>query len=153
MYAIVAVDEDFGIGKNNMLPWKSRNDMIFFRKQTLNSVIIMGYNTFLSMECKPLPNRINIVITKKIIDNDPMFVNNTDAALVLAKSYNKDIYVIGGSSIYDQFKYDKIYITYMKGKFDCDKKFNVDLSTYTNCTVLHLYDDCTICSLDVNNLS
>ena len=150
MYAIVAVDEDLGIGKNNALPWKCRNDMIFFRNKTFNNVVIMGYNTFLSMDSKPLPNRINIVITTREIDNDKslMFVNSTDAAEKLAKSYNKDIYVIGGSSIYDKFTYDIIYITYIKGKFDCDKKLNINvIKEYNNCTVLHHYDDCTICSL------
>ena len=63
-----------GIGKDNGLPWHLKGDMTYFKKKTsyaefpnCKNVVIMGYNTWMSIpvKCKPLKNRVNIVITKK----------------------------------------------------------------------------------------
>ena len=62
---IVAVSKNWVIGKNNDIPWKSKEDMKYFRKVTTGGIIIMGYKTFQSIGRK-LPNRINIVINREI---------------------------------------------------------------------------------------
>ena len=63
MNAIVAVDNNWGIGKNNGLLFHIPTDMDFFKKKTLNKVIVMGSNTLLSFpNSKPLKNRTNIVL-------------------------------------------------------------------------------------------
>ena len=66
---ILASTKNFGIGKNNDLPWpRLKNDMKLFKKITCGknqNALIMGYNTFKSINEKPLPNRMNIVVTSK----------------------------------------------------------------------------------------
>ena len=63
--AIVAVDKKNGIAKDGKIPWKSKTDMKFFREQTTGNIIIMGSTTLMSLpNAMPLPNRINIVITR-----------------------------------------------------------------------------------------
>ena len=70
---IVACDKNLGIGKNNDLPWKLKQEMNFFKETTLSlkiykkkNVVIMGRNTWESIptKYKPLRDRINIIITK-----------------------------------------------------------------------------------------
>lgn len=66
---ILATDSRGGIGLNNSLPWKdiadNKEDMAWFRKHTQGKIMVMGYNTWVSIGRKPLPNRVNIVITEK----------------------------------------------------------------------------------------
>ena len=64
---ILCMDLNGGIGKNNDLLFKMKEDMTFFKTQTVGNIIIMGYNTWLSLGEKPLPNRTNIVMTDKDI--------------------------------------------------------------------------------------
>lgn len=58
-----------GIGKDNRLPWKLPSDLKMFKKITTSGLsknsIIMGRKTFESMNSKPLPNRLNIIISKE----------------------------------------------------------------------------------------
>ena len=61
--AIVAVDEKWGIGKNNGLLFSLPEDMKFFRQTTSGKTVVMGYNTLLSFPGgKPLKNRVNVVL-------------------------------------------------------------------------------------------
>ena len=63
--AIVAVDSKNGIAKDGKIPWKSKTDMKFFKEKTTGSIIIMGSTTLESLpNAMPLPNRINIVVTR-----------------------------------------------------------------------------------------
>jgi dihydrofolate reductase len=60
-----------GIGKNNALPWKIPSDLKMFKKITTSgpskNAIIMGRKTFESIGSKPLPNRLNIVVSQGTI--------------------------------------------------------------------------------------
>ena len=62
---IVCFDSNYGIGKNNTIPWKLSSDLKRFKELTLNNIVIMGKNTWTSLPKKPLQNRINIVISKE----------------------------------------------------------------------------------------
>ncbi|MDE7112493.1 MAG: dihydrofolate reductase, partial [Malacoplasma sp.] len=57
-----------GIGKNNTIPWKIKEEMNFFKNTTINKTVVMGKNTFLSIK-KPLVNRKNIVISSTLKNN------------------------------------------------------------------------------------
>src|SRR4051794_29245695 len=61
---LVAASENNVIGKNNQLPWSLPNDFKFFKNKTWGMPVIMGRNTYESLD-KPLPGRFNIVITTK----------------------------------------------------------------------------------------
>ena len=62
--AILAVDSNFGIAKDDKIPWKSKADLQFFKNKTINNVVVMGSKTLLSLpNSNPLSNRMNIVLT------------------------------------------------------------------------------------------
>jgi dihydrofolate reductase len=81
----------------------------------------MGGNTWRSIGSKPLPNRINLVISNTI----PNSYKSVEDALEEAKKYNKPIFIIGGASIYEQtFKYAKtVYLTRINSDYNCDTFF------------------------------
>ncbi len=121
---IAAVSKNMVIGKNNTIPWDYPEDLKHFKKMTLNSVIIMGRNTFESIGSKPLPKRKNIVITRGYPINDNVISFATiEGALSEAKSSNfEDIWLIGGRSIYENgMKYaDEIHLTRIPETIDGD---------------------------------
>ena len=138
---ILASDENNGIGKNNSIPWNVPQDIELFKTLTssicgINKVIIMGYNTMKSLKNGYLKNRINIVITSKIIqknnnDNNIYYVSNLNEALNTAYSLvGKDasrVWIIGGSILYNKAIYhpdlNLIYHSRIKGNYECDVKF------------------------------
>ena len=70
MKLIVACDPKGGIGYNNKLPWSNiQGDLPRFKNLTQGQIIVMGRNTWDSLPKKPLPNRFNVVVTSKSIDN------------------------------------------------------------------------------------
>lgn len=102
---IVAINKNNVIGCNNSIPWKNKEDLNFFKNTTTNNIVIMGRKTFESIG-KTLPNRINIVISKTLSGNskDLYFCSSPLKALELAKKFfNKEIFIIGGETIYKEF--------------------------------------------------
>jgi len=114
---IVAVNENLVIGKDNKLPWHSSEDLKYFKRITSNNVVIMGRKTYESIG-KALPNRVNIVISNTTKFDDVITVNSFDEALNEASKYNKEIFVMGGASLYEQVLNDaeKLYITWVYEK-------------------------------------
>lgn len=106
MNLIVAVDKNWAIGCQNKLLVRLPADMRFFREETTNKVVIMGRNTLESFPGgKPLKNRKNILITSKqdYAVKDAVVVHSIEEALEEAAQYPaKEVYVIGGASIYRQ---------------------------------------------------
>ena len=117
MNFIVAVDENFGIGKNGDLLFHIKKDMAFFRETTMNKVVVMGKNTLLSFPGgKPLKNRVNIVLSSKgDFDSQGATVcKNTQELFETLKNYkSEDIFVIGGAKVYGLLApyCEKAYIT------------------------------------------
>ena len=133
MKQIVNVDINFGIGKNNQLLIHIPDDLKYFKKQTLNKVVVMGKNTFLSLpNQQPLKDRVNIILTsqKDFLVTDAIVVHNLEQLFTILKDYdNDDIYVIGGASIYEQLLpfCDQILITKTYFDFKADRFFvNID---------------------------
>lgn len=143
--AIVAVDNNWGIGYKNQLLCKIPEDLKRFKQLTDNSVIIMGKNTYHSIGSKPLKNRINIVLTHKvngvISDKNNTFFMNMDWVIryletMKANPGDKDIYIIGGESVYKQLlEYcNKIYITRIINNFKADTFFpNIEKNNSWKC--------------------
>ncbi len=133
MKIILAVDRDFGIGKDNKLLFHLKKDLAHFKKITLNNIVIMGRKTYDSMH-GALPNRENIVITrnKNLKLKDALVFNDVDSLVKYLKENkkNKDVFVIGGNQIVDLLLdyCDEAIIT----KIDGEKKAD---------TFLHNFDD------------
>ena len=102
---IAAVSKDKVIGKQGGIPWKIKEDLSFFKEKTLNSPIIMGRATYESIG-RPLPNRLNIVMTRSVKNTEGVTeVTSADKAIEAA-SINRDssrVYIIGGQNIYKEF--------------------------------------------------
>lgn len=111
---IVAIAEDYGIGKDNKLLWHISDDLKHFKQITFGHTVVMGKNTFESLPIKPLPKRKNIVITDahgEVIEGCEMAYSINEA--IEKMDSDEENFVIGGASIYRQFftLADKLYIT------------------------------------------
>lgn len=131
---IVAIAENFAIGKNNGLLFHLPNDLKRFRQITTGHPLIMGRNTLLSLPKWPLPNRRNIVITDKPDDVFPgcEIVFSVGEAVKLVES-ETEAFVIGGGSVYRQFLplANRLYLTLVKKTFDADIFFpEIDYSQW-----------------------
>ena len=118
---IVAIAENGAIGGNNDLLWRLPNDMKRFKSLTTGHTIIMGRKTFESLPKGALPDRTNVVITRRggaSFENCETY-NDLQSAIDKLKS-EEEIFIIGGASIYEQaIKIaDKLYITNVHNSFE-----------------------------------
>ncbi|AEQ34446.1 dihydrofolate reductase [Bacillus phage Bastille] len=124
---IAAVDEKGGIGKDNELLVKIKEDFDWFVEKTIHKPVIMGSKTHLSIG-KFLKNRVNIVLTRnkdfKPLDDDVKVYHDIHSILNDFKD-EKELMVIGGSSIYEQFApmANRFYITELGKSFEADSYF------------------------------
>ena len=117
--AIVAVDNDWGIGFNGELLEHIPEDLKYFKELTMNNIIVMGRKTWESLPKRPLPNRFNIVIchTDMISYHDgAVFCSLGDIIGMMKFSQEKDTrewFIIGGGQIYKQLLpyCEKVYVT------------------------------------------
>lgn len=131
MNCIVAVDKNWGIGKNNGLLFSLKKDMAFFRSTTIGKVVVVGANTFNSFPSGPLKDRVNVVLdgsgTKR---EGTVSVASLDELLQTLKEYNSDdVFVIGGASVYKLLlPYCSVaYVTKVQATADADTFFpNLD---------------------------
>lgn len=103
---IVAIAKNFAIGKDGKLPWHYPADLKFFKQTTSGNAIVMGWNTWLSIG-KPLPNRLNIVLSRSgQIEDQPdlKLTRSKDDVLDLAGDLEGDVYIIGGSKTFESFE-------------------------------------------------
>lgn len=123
---IVAVSEDWGIGKDNELLWHISEDLKRFKKLTSGNTVIMGKKTWESLPRRPLPGRKNIVLT----DDPDESIDNSVTAYSIDDALDKcgpdeEIFIIGGGSIYRQFMpiADRLFITHVHKKAPADIYF------------------------------
>ena len=123
---VVAVAENGVIGRNNQLIWHLPKDLKHFKSLTLGHPIIMGRRTFEAIG-RPLPERTSIVVTRQPEwqAEGTESANSVPEALELAKTYDENIYVIGGAEIYRQSlsAVDTIYLTEVHHAFEGDVTF------------------------------
>ena len=114
MELIVAVYDDWGIGKDGTQPIALSADRKFFRETTKGAMVIVGRKTLADFPGgKPLPNRVNVVLTRQSLDTDGVVIcHSPEEAVALAKDAPRAM-VIGGGSIYKQMLpfCDTAYIT------------------------------------------
>ena len=145
--SIVAANAQGAIGVGGKLPWRIPSDLKFFKDMTAGNVVIMGRKTFDSLGGKPLPNRLNIVLSHYNLfehqENLRSVFSITEALLFADKntSKNGDAFVIGGSITYHQFAplVDRYLITLVdkavpnadsfldEGMFGTESDWNINL--------------------------
>ena len=133
MNLIVAVDQNWAIGKNNQLLVRIPADQKFFRETTTGKVVVMGRKTLESFpNGQPLKNRTNIVLTrnKDYAVKGAVVVHSMDELHDELKKYNsEDVFVIGGEKIYEQLldECDVAHVTKIEFAYDADSYFpNLD---------------------------
>ena len=126
---IVARANNGVIGKDNNLIWHMPHDLKFFKETTSGHFVLMGRKSYEAIG-KPLPNRLNIVITRnqEYVVEGAMVVHSLESALELAqKQKQQEVFILGGGEIYRQaFKselVDRIYLTEIKESFEGDTFF------------------------------
>ncbi len=111
---VVAVSRNGVIGKAGGLPWHISSDLKLFKAITMGKPVIMGRKTWASLPRKPLPGRVNIVITRQsgFVAEGAHVVSNAVAAIAAAGSV-EEIAVIGGGEIYGMFLplANRVYLT------------------------------------------
>ena len=149
---IVAIDSKNGIGKNGQLPWQLSADLKHFKEITCQTkdpakqnVVIMGRKTWESLpeKFRPLPRRINLVLTKnkdlELPSNVLKARDFVEAFRILEKSplnnQVENIFVIGGQQIFEQAinrpQCQRLYVTHIQKSFACDTFFPLFSSQFT----------------------
>ena len=123
---IVAMGKNREIGKENQLLWHLPKDLKHFKELTSGYPIIMGRKTYESIG-KPLPNRTNIVISRKNdwFEEGILIVGSIKEAVKFAKKIDEEVFVIGGGNIYEQTidLADKLEVTLVDAVLDADTFF------------------------------
>lgn len=142
---IVAIANNFAIGKNNSLLFHLPNDLKHFREITSGHSLIMGRNTLLSLPKWPLPNRRHIVITDKKDDVFPGCEVVFSINEAIEKVHNEpEAFVIGGGMVYRQFYplAQKLYLTFVHKPFDADVYFpEIDFNEWEETMRNDFYDE------------
>ena len=130
MELIVAVYDDWGIGKNGTQPIALSADRKFFRETTRGATVIVGRKTLADFPGgRPLPNRVNVVLTRQDIAIDGVIIcHSPQEAVEFVKDTSKAM-VIGGGSIYKQMLpyCDTAYVTKVHAQPESDTFFpNLD---------------------------
>ena len=140
---IVAIDKSYGIAKDGEIPWNCKEDMIYFKEQTVGdkrNVVIMGRGTYESIPSKfrPLKDRKNVVISRTMKQaehpNILVFSSLPEALLSLGSSSHayKEIWMCGGESLYREtirdylYLVDKISVCRLKEDYQCTQFFPFD---------------------------
>ena len=123
---IVAMGKNREIGKENQLLWHLPKDLKHFKDLTSGHPIIMGRKTYESIG-KPLPNRTNIVISRRNdwFEEGILIVGSIKEAVKFAKKIDEEVFVIGGGNIYEQTidLADKLEVTLVDAVLDADTFF------------------------------
>jgi len=123
---IAAMAENRVIGRDNAMPWSIKGNLAHFKEMTMGFPCIMGRKTWDSLPKKPLPGRLNIIISKSVNENSQNIKTflSLSSAVESCSNYNK-IFICGGESIYAQAMpfADKIDLTLIPGQYDGDTYF------------------------------
>ncbi|MBS8228859.1 dihydrofolate reductase [Vannielia litorea] len=110
---IVARDRNGAIGKDGDIPWRAPEDLKFFKRETLGGAVIMGRKTWESLPFKPLPDRLNLVVSSRTDLGVHSFHRPPNAVQYAYDAGHRRVYGIGGEGIFKAFmpEADRLLIT------------------------------------------
>lgn len=126
IHLIVAMDDGGAIGYKGDMPWgrSMKSDLKHFKETTMGYPLIMGRTTFESFPKRPLPGRLNIVLTRRTdyaVPEGAVTATSVDEALRLAEEEGSgEVFIIGGRQVYEQFidRADRLHLTLIHHTFD-----------------------------------
>jgi len=130
---ILCTDENNGLGYKNTIPWHSKDDFQHFKNSTIDSIVVMGFNTWKSLPKRPLPSRLNVVLVSRPYMERPDTEYGMNA-IFLPQDNLKDIInnnpeciIIGGYWTYLQAKpfVNEIIKSTVIGIYDSDVFFDI----------------------------
>ena len=145
IHLIWAQDQNGGIGKDGKLPWHIPEDLKNFKKLTLNSTVVMGRKTWMSLTIKPLPERRNVVLSSNSMADVENYNSIEQCIETLYQDNVKKIFVIGGAQIYQHFihRSDQLHITLVDAETEgIDTYFPASLITIKN--KFNKMDECVL---------
>lgn len=146
---VIAIADNGIIGKEGGLPWRMRDDLKWFKALTSGHPVIMGRTTYESLKA-PLPNRLNIVLTRRPLSPQPgMVVAGTpEDALRVAQSVacteqRPESFVIGGATIYRELLPDinRFYVTHVHANVEGDVEFSLPSDGWTQTVIRQIEPD------------
>lgn len=129
---ISAVARNQVIGKGNDLPWKIPEDLKYFKSKTSGCPIIMGRRTFESIGSRPLPKRLNIVLSRseelkkrEDIEVYPTLEEALSSLRDRSEYQDKEVFIVGGARVYaESLRWvDRLYLTEVDEDFEGDTYF------------------------------
>lgn len=124
--AILACDENGGVGKEGTLPWpKNAKDLAWFKKNTSNSTVVMGSKTWTDpLMPWPLPNRKNVLVTSRKEDfpGADAYIRGDLCSEIEKLSKEDRVWIIGGANVFEQTLeiVEELYLSRITGKYECD---------------------------------
>lgn len=146
---IVAVDRNFGIGKNGRLPWKIPKEIQIFTEKTLGNVVIVGSKTYEKLPT--LPGRTVYCVSKQMYKTTRragLVFNSLESAVNHAElnSPEVQIFIAGGAELYKYTlqRYSEnlvLHISYINAEYECDTYFSGDLNKFVIDAEYGYYDN------------
>jgi dihydrofolate reductase len=129
---VVAIADNGVIGKDGGMPWRIPEDMKRFKALTLGHTIVMGRKTWDSLPKKPLPGRVNVVVTRQP-DWEAAGAVKANSLGQATSGTSGTVMVIGGAEIYERALSlaSRIELTEVHRAFDGDAMFHLDRSGWT----------------------
>jgi len=160
---IAAMAENRVIGRDNAMPWSIKGNLAHFKEMTMGWPCIMGRKTWESLPKKPLPGRLNIIVSKTMTADSSVSKDNAQnvkifSSLPSAIEYcagNEKIFICGGESIYRQALAlaNKIDLTLIYGQYDGDTFFpEIDTACWTVADTVAFDDFSIITYTKTNNI-
>ena len=138
MIIIVAISENYAIGKAGDMLCYLPDDLKHFKALTTRATVVMGKKTFFSLPRRPLPNRRNIVLTRDLnFTYDNTEVAHSIQELQAMLKPDEKVFIIGGGEVYRQFMplVDILEITHIHHTWeDADTFFPAIDPTLWHCT-------------------
>jgi dihydrofolate reductase len=130
LIAVAAMASNRVIGRAGKLPWHLPEDLRFFKQTTLGHPVLMGRRTFESILVqlgKPLPGRLNIVLSETVPPREGVHVIRDLAELAAVPGLTSPVYLIGGAQLYEALldRCDEILLTYIEHPYEGDTRFPV----------------------------
>ena len=123
---IAAMAQSRVIGKDNDMPWHLPADLKHFKSLTVGKPVIMGRKTLASMGNRPLPKRVNIVLTRqKDFQADGCVVVHSLDEAIAAAGVCEEVIIMGGATLYEAAlsKAHRMYLTFIDAAIDGDTYF------------------------------
>ena len=152
---IAAMAENRVIGKDNALPWSLKEDMAHFKELTTGCPCVMGRKTWESLPKRPLPGRLNIVVSRSLTAGDApgaIVLSSLQDAIQHCAEHEK-IFICGGASIYRESLAlaDKIELTVIHRQYEGDAFFpEIDGAQWTKTHAID-FDDYSFISYSRNH--